>query len=404
MIIVIGTYKWGIQMSIKKVLAFTGIRSDYELMSSLYIRLNEASDFEIKLIVSGAHLSETYGYSLKEIIKDKIEIIAQIENLIDSNSRASRIKSLAILLLDCIHVVAEYNPDVILYAGDREEVVVGGLIGAYLRIPTIHFFGGDHAVDGNIDNTVRHAVSKLSSLHFVSNEEAKKRLIKIGEARRRIFNVGSPALDRFNYVKVINKKKILDVFDKPNWNNYAVMMFYPLAGEEDKAGEYFEEILMALEKKGINTFVSYPNTDSGNKEIIKVIKKYKNKTSFSFYKNKSRDIFINLLRNSLFMIGNSSAGLYEASMLKLGAINVGNRQKGRLCAENVIFTNQGIHNIVKAIENVLSEQFKASLANVKSPYGDGNSVDKIISLMRSLDLKSYIVKTEDPLLLEAHNE
>lgn len=391
-------------MSIKKVLAFTGIRSDYELMSSLYIKLKEARDFEIKLIVSGAHLSETYGYSIKEILKDKIEIIAQIENLIDSNSRASRVKALAILLLDCIHVVDEYKPDVILYAGDREEVVVGGLIGTYLRIPTIHFFGGDHAVDGNIDNVVRHSVSKLSSLHFVSNEEAKKRLIKIGEEKRRIFNVGSPALDKFNCVKRINKKEILEIFEKPTWETYAVMMFYPIAGEEAKAGYYFEQILIALEKKNINTFVSYPNTDSGNKQILGVIKKYNNKKNFSFYKNKSRELFINLLRNSLFMIGNSSSGLYEAPMLKLGAINVGNRQKGRLCAENVIFVDQEMQNIVKGIETVLSEPFKEVLAKVKSPYGDGNSVDKIINLMRNLSLKEYVVKAEDPLLKINHEK
>lgn len=391
-------------MCIKKILAFTGIRSDYELMSLLYKKLNEANDFQIKLIVSGAHLSETYGYTLNNIIEDGVPIIAQIENLIDSNSRASRIKSLSILLQDCIHTAAAYKPDVILYAGDREEVVVGGLIGTYLRIPTIHFFGGDHALDGNIDNPVRHAVSKLSSLHFVSNEESKQRLIKIGENKNRIFNVGSPALDKFISTEYIGKKEIVHILGKPRWNNYAVMIFHPLAGEEDRAGQYFEEILVALEKKSVNAFVSYPNVDSGNKKIIEVIKKYYNKENFKFYKNIPRTLFVNLLRNSMFMIGNSSAGLYEAPILKLGAVNVGNRQKGRLCAENVVFVHQGVSNIVRGIETVLAEEFKLLLYKVQSPYGSGNSVEKIISLMRSLDLKSYVVKSEDPLLMEGDNE
>ncbi len=391
-------------MSIKKVLGFTGIRSDYDLLSLLYKKLNESSDFEIKLIVSGAHLSETYGYTLDNIIQDRIPVIAKIENLIDSNSRSSRIKSLSILLQDCIHTIVEYKPDIIIYAGDREEVVVGGLIGTYLRIPTIHFFGGDHALDGNIDNPIRHAVSKLSSLHFVSNQESKKRLIKSGEHERRIFNVGSPALDKFVSTKYISKKDVLNRLDRPCWDNYAVMIYHPFAGEENESGKHFEEILIALEKKSIKTFMSYPNVDAGNKEIIKIIDKYSIKDNFKFYKNLSRELFVNLLRNCMFMIGNSSAGLYEAPLLKLGAINVGNRQKGRLCAANVIFVEQGVNNIIKGIEKVMTREFQISLSKVECPYGDGDSIDKIINLMRSLDFESYISKSEDPLLMEGYYE
>ncbi|WP_035790674.1 UDP-N-acetylglucosamine 2-epimerase [Clostridium beijerinckii] len=391
-------------MSIKKVLGFTGIRSDYDLLSLLYKKLNESSDFEIKLIVSGAHLSETYGYTFDNIVQDKIPVIAKIENLIDSNSRASRIKSLSILLQDCIHTIVEYKPDIIIYAGDREEVVVGGLIGTYLRIPTIHFFGGDHALDGNIDNPIRHAVSKLSSLHFVSNQESKKRLIKSGEHERRIFNVGSPALDKFLSTKYINKKDVLNSLDRPCWDNYAVMIYHPFAGEENEAGKHFEEILISLEKKSIKTFASYPNVDAGNKEIIKIIDKYSSKDNFKFYKNLPRELFVNLLRNCMFMIGNSSAGLYEAPLLKLGAINVGNRQKGRLCAANVIFVEQGINNIIKGIEKVMTREFQILLSKVECPYGDGDSIDKIINLMRSLDFESYVSKSEDPLLMEGYYE
>ncbi|MDZ5035427.1 UDP-N-acetylglucosamine 2-epimerase, partial [Clostridium perfringens] len=126
------------------------------------------------------HLSDSYGYTVDNIEKDGIPIIAKIETLIDSSSKSARVKSLSILLQDCIHSVTMYNPDLIIYAGDREDVIVAGIIGSYLRIPTVHFFGGDHASDGNVDNSIRHATSKLSSLHFVSNNKAKSRLIKMG--------------------------------------------------------------------------------------------------------------------------------------------------------------------------------------------------------------------------------
>lgn len=385
-------------MSIKKILAFTSIRSDYDLMSGLYKKLNESDEFDIKLIVSGAHLSETYGYTVESIEKDEIPILAKIETLIDSNSRSSRLKSLSILIQNCIHNIVMYNPDLIIYAGDREDVIVGGVIGSYLRIPTIHFFGGDHASDGNVDNVIRHSTSKLSSLHFVSNMEAKKRLISIGEKENRIFNVGSPSLDKFIITKVIEKENLLNIMKRPQWNNYAILIFHPNSGEEEKSADYFEQILLALQKKKINTFVSYPNIDSGNKNIINIIEKYKNNDSFLFYKNLPRDIFINLLRNCQFLIGNSSAGLYETPIIRKPAINVGNRQKGRLATDNVLFIKEDIDSICNAIDNVTSDDFSRKLLSIESPYGDGRSVDRIVSLLRILDYQSFTVKSEDPLL------
>lgn len=387
-------------MSIKKILAFTSIRSDYDLMSGLYSKLNKMDDFEVSLIVSGAHLSESYGYTVKNIEKDGIPILAKIETLIDSDSRSSRLKSLSILLQNCIHNIVMYNPDLIIYAGDREDVIVGGIIGAYLRIPTVHFFGGDHAIDGNVDNIVRHATSKLSSIHFVSNEDAKERLISLGENKNRIFNVGSPSLDKFIMTESICKDDIVKIMNKEDWDEYAVLIFHPNSGEEDCSGKYFEQILMALERKKVNAFVSYPNIDSGNKEIIKIIDKYKNNNNFKFYKNLSRDIFINLLRNCKFMIGNSSAGLYESPIIKKPAINVGNRQKGRLATDNVLFINEDIDSICNAIDKAESKEFLEAISSIESPYGDGKSIDKIIDLLMTLDYRSFKIKYEDPLLLK----
>ncbi|MDQ0156911.1 UDP-N-acetylglucosamine 2-epimerase [Robertmurraya andreesenii] len=384
-------------MSFKKILAFTGIRSDYDLMSGLYSKINEQEDFEISLIVSGAHLSDTYGYTVQNIREDKIPIIATIENLIDSNSKSSRIKSMSILLQSCIHTVENYKPDLILYPGDREDVMVGALLGAYMNIPTAHFFGGDHATDGHVDNMIRHATSKLSTIHFVSNEYSLKRLIKIGEARERIFNVGSPSLDKFISTPIISKRDLLNKFNKTEWDDYAVVIFHPMPGEEEMALEYFREILIVLEEEGINAFIGYPNVDSGNRDIIRMIEKYNQDENFVIYKNLPRDIFVNILRSAKFLIGNSSAGLYEAPSIPLGVINVGNRQKGRLAAENVIFVNQGIENIRCGIRKVTSDTFQHRLVNVKSPYGEGDSIEQILSILRKIDLRKLEKKTEDPL-------
>lgn len=393
----IGIYKWVTLMSIKRILSFTGIRSDYDLMSELYQKINEQQDMEIKLIVSGAHLSDTYGYTYSCIKDDNIPVLATIESLIDSNSKASRIKSMSILLQSCIHSVESYNPDLIMYAGDREDVMVGALIGAYLNIPTAHFFGGDHASDGNVDNTIRHATSKLSSFHFVTNETSAERLLKMGEVKDRIYNVGSPAIDKFISTPFIKKEELLTKFHKNYWEDYAVLIYHPIMGEEQMASEYFKEILIALDKEKINTFVGYPNIDSGNREIIKIINEFKHKKHISVYKNLRRNDFINLLRDASFLIGNSSAGLYEAPSIPLGVVNVGNRQKGRLATDNVIFVNQGVDNIRKGIREVTSDYFRSELSKVKSPFGNGNSSDKVINILNSIDSEHYSSKCEDPL-------
>jgi len=381
----------------KKILAFSGIRSDYDLLSGVYKEINKDSAIDFRLVVSGAHLSPGYGYTLKYIEKDKLPILCKIESLLDSNSPLSRIKSAAILLQSCIHSVSEFAPDMIMFAGDREDAMVAALIGIYAKIPTVHFFGGDHTVDGNVDNPVRHAISKLSSLHFVIHDSHKERLKSLGEEDMRIHVVGNPALDRYKKIPYISKQNILQSFNKESWKDYVIVIHHPILGFEEKSGLYFEEILISLKKKKLNAFISYPNTDAGNKDTISVIQKYLKDESFYFFKNLDRSLFINLMRNALFMTGNSSAGIIESSIIPLAVLNVGERQKGRLASQNVIFVDQGIENISNGIEKVLSESFQAKLKNIKSIYGQGNSVGHIAYLLKNIDFTKFKYKTQDPL-------
>lgn len=384
-------------MSIKKIIAFTGIRSDYDLLSNLYKNLNNDKEFEIKLIVSGSHLSERHGHTVQEIEKDQIPILARIESLIDSNRLSGRIMSLSILMQNSIHNIVDYNPDLIIVAGDREDVIVGATIGTYLNIPVAHFFGGDHDVSGHVDNSIRHATSKLSSLHFVSNQVSAERLLKMGEEEGRIFNIGSPSLDKFNMTPIIGKKDLLQKFNLVGVDNYALLIFHPHFGEEEKSEIYFREILEVLKEEDIFTFVSYPNTDSGSKLIIDIIESYKGDSSFFFYENLPREDFINLFRHTEFLIGNSSAGLYEAPLLKKPVINVGNRQLGRYSANNVIFVKNEKKEIYSAIEEIRSKVFLEKLNDTISIYGDGKSSNKAMNILKSLNYSDYVFKINDPL-------
>lgn len=380
----------------KKVLAITGIRSDYDLMSNLYKKLNDSKDYELKLLVSGAHLSQAFGNTVELIEKDGFDILLKIESLINSDSQASRLKTASILLQNSIDIVAQYNPDLIIYPGDREEVLVGAMLGAFLRIPTAHFFGGEYTASGHVDNELRNAATKMSSIHFVSTIEQEERILKMGEAKRRIFTIGSPALDKFITEKHVPMKEIYNKFNIKKFEKYALVIFHSLDGS-DKFSECFENILKALKMKNIKAFVSFPNTDPGNKKIIDIIEENKNDDNFYFYKNLDRNTFINIYRNAFFQIGNSSAGVVEAASVNLPAIDIGDRQKGRLSSGNVIHTiSTEYEDIIKSIEKAIDPEFIEKCKRIKNVYGDGNSSENAFNILDKIDYNEFLLKLEDP--------
>ncbi len=384
----------------KKILAFSSIRSDYDLMSPLYQLLHADQDIDFKIIVSGAHLSHNFGYSVEQIRKDGFDILLEIETLLSSDTGLSRIKSASLLLQNSLETIAKFNPDLMIFAGDREDVLMYAMIGGYLNIPTIHVFAGDHVEDGYIDNPIRHATSKLSTAHFVTLEEHKKRLVKMGEESKRVFVTGNISLDKFVAFKPLTKEEIKNYFKTNNFDNFALMIFHPVTEELPKVDEHFENILKNLEERSICTFVSYPNVDPGNQKLLKVIDKYKENKNFVFYKNLDREIFMSIYKHAIFIIGNSSSGICEAASLKIPAINVGLRQTGRYADKNVIFSGTEYEDIGKGIDQAISLKFLENLKNLKNSYGDGNSAQKAYEIIKSIDFQSMIAKREDPLKVE----
>ena len=249
-----------------KILALTATRAEYDLLSPFYKLLHLDDDCELKLLVSGTHTSPSFGSSINNIKKDGYDILLEIESLIDADSKSSRLKSASVLLISAIDIVKAYSPDVIIYAGDREDVIIGGLLGGYLSIPTIHFYGGDHATDGHIDNVVRHATSKLSTCHFVSTKQHKERLISLKEEEDRIFNIGSIALDKFN-----DFSYQADIFTQLTGsilsNKFTLLIFHPIEAEIKYCKYILTSIVEILCELGIHCFIGYPNSDKGNSEI-----------------------------------------------------------------------------------------------------------------------------------------
>lgn len=385
----------------KKILAFTSIRSDYDLMTPLYKLFHEDKDIDFKIIVSGAHLSPSFGYSVEQIRKDKFDILLEIETLLSSDTGLSRAKSASLLFQNSLETIAKFSPDLMIYAGDREDVLIYSMIGGYLNIPTIHVFAGDHVEDGYIDNPIRHATSKLSTAHFVTLNEHKKRLVRMGEDKKRVFVTGNISLDKFIQFQPLDKKEIKKLFDITNgFEEFALLIFHPVTEEIKNVDTYFGNILKNLEEKNINTFVSYPNVDEGNQKLLKVIERYKENKNFIFYKNLDRDIFMSIYKHSKFIIGNSSSGVCEAASLKIPAINVGLRQTGRYADKNVLFCGTDYDEIKENIEKAISEDFLNEIKDMRNSYGDGNSANKAYEIIKTTDFKSMIAKVEDPLKVE----
>jgi UDP-hydrolysing UDP-N-acetyl-D-glucosamine 2-epimerase len=385
----------------KKILGFSSIRSDYDLMSPLYELLHNDKDIDFKLIVSGAHLSHRFGYSLGQIKKDGFDILLEIETLLSSDTKLSRVKSASLLLQNSLETIANFSPDLMIYAGDREDVLIYAMIGGYLEIPTIHFFSGDHVEDGYIDNPVRHATSKISTAHFTSLYEHKKRLVRMGEDPKRVFVIGNMSLDKFVDFKPMSKKELSIYFGLDSGlEEFGLMIFHPITEEIIKSENIFENILKNLEQRCIKTFVSYPNIDPGNSKIIKIIEKYSMNDNFIFYKNLERNIFMSIYKHSRFIIGNSSSGICESATLKIPAINVGLRQTGRYADKNVIFCGASFKEIGNAIKLLLSKDFQFQLKDISNSYGDGSSATKAYNLIKTHNFKNIIAKVEDPLKME----
>ncbi|CAH0118001.1 UDP-N,N'-diacetylbacillosamine 2-epimerase (hydrolyzing) [Paenibacillus sp. CECT 9249] len=380
-------------MSLRKILGVTGIRSEYDIMSSVFQAIQQHPMLQLELIVTGAHLSKGYGNTIDEIKKDGFVIADQIESLINGDNSSSRVKGLAIQLQGMIQTVARTKPDILLVLGDREEAMSTALVGAYMNIPVAHICGGDRVV-GNVDDQVRHAVTKLSHLHFASNEESYNRIIRMGEQPFRVFNTGNPGLDRLLHVEQLSSNELSNRlgFHFSEEEPILLLIQHVISTEIEESYFQMKQTLKAIERLGIKTILSYPNSDAGTHGLIEAIEEYEKLPNLYTAKNIPRVEFVNIMRRASCLVGNSSAGILEAPLLKLPVVNVGNRQKGRLHAENVQFVNHDEEEIYQAIyKAVYDSAYREMVQHCKNPYGDGKASLRIAQILASEPLDDRLL-------------
>lgn len=378
----------------RKIVAVTGTRSEYDVLFPILEKLNSDVDFEVQIIVTGAHLSENYGKTVTNIENDGFVISDRIYNLVNSDEKIGRIISLGNQIPSFAQAFERIKPDILLVVGDREEAISVSMTGAYMDIPVAHIGGGDIAKDGNIDNSVRYATSKFSHIHFTILEQHKKTLLKLGEDEWRIFNIGNPVLDRFMATPVLSKKQISEniSFDITN-DKYIVLIQHPIITDVENEGQNIRQTLDAIVESGYKCLINYPNSDAGNFAIIEAYQEYvKMHKQLFVFKNLDRLNYINILRNASCLIGNSSSGIIEAPSLGLPVVNIGTRQRGRTHADNVIFVDNDKKQIIEAITKSLTDtDYINSVRAIKNPYGDGNSSAKIVEVLRTIELNDKLI-------------
>ena len=373
----------------KKILFIAGSRGEYGYIRPIINKIKTIESLDYEVLVTNMHLLPKFGNTKNDFIKDNININYEIYNTLDGYNNITMVKSLGIFLLQIPEILDKSKPDFILISGDRGEQFMSVIAASHMNIPVIHIQAGEKS--GNIDGIVRHSITKLAHIHLCSNQDAYERVIKLGEEKFRVFNTGAPLIDELidpNFVlnnirEILKIKKNKDIF---------LIINHSISEESDISGKQMNEILEAINKFDdvIKIFIM-PNSDAGSLNIREKLSKIDSSDNIIFY-NLSRIQYINLLRISSVMIGNSSSGIMEAPTFKLPVVNIGRRQIGRFQAKNVINIEEYEQNLIyKGIKKAITKEFKDTLNNIKNPYGDSNATDKIIDIIQNIEVSTKLL-------------
>lgn len=348
---------------IKKILFLTGTRADFGKIKSLITILDNHQGFEVFVFVTGMHLQKEYGYTLLEIERCNFKNVFTFEN---HTHETTMDLTLAKTIEGLSRFSKQVIPDLIVLHGDRVETLAGAIVGSLNNILVAHIEGGE--VSGTIDELIRHSVSKLSHIHFVSNAVAAKRLLQMGEMKSSIYTIGSPDID-IMFSDAVPSLEVAKAYYQIPFDTYAIVMFHPVTTESKKMEEYTDNFIEALLEDSHNYVVIYPNNDLGSQYIIEGYKKLKGHSRFRVFPSLRFEYFLSLLKESQFIIGNSSAGIREAPYYGIPIINIGTRQQNRALHADSINVDYYTKDINCALINIDTHKVNRTTVD----FGLGNS-------------------------------
>ena len=380
-------------MNKRKVCVITGTRAEYGLLYWLMKEIQSDKDLQLQLIVTGMHLSSEFGLTYKEIEKN-FKIDKKVEMLLSSDTVLGISKSMGLAQISFSEAYEELTPDILIVLGDRYEIFSAVSSAMISRIPIAHISGGE-ITEGVIDEAIRHSITKMSHLHFVSTEEYKNRVIQLGEHPNRVFNFGAIGIDNINKLKLFSKNEFVKSIDFSLNKKNILVTFHPVTLEKSTSKEQFQELLNSIDElEDTNIIFTKSNSDTDGRVINQMIDAYvsRNNNAVSFI-SMGQVRYLSALKFVDAVVGNSSSGLTEAPIFGIGTINIGDRQKGRINLGSVINCNPTKESISNAFNELYSERFQKALSIVKSPYGNGGTSKKIKNIVKNFDLKNILKKS-----------
>ena len=377
----------------KKITLITGSRADYGLLRSVIEGIEKSNKLKLSLIVTGMHLSNEFGLTISEIEKDGFPINKKIEMLVGSDTPSAITKSIGLGMIGFADAFKEIETDLLLVLGDRYEILSAVTSALISRIPVAHLHGGELS-EGSIDESIRHSITKMSHLHFVSNEIHRKRVIQLGEQPSSVFTVGALGIDNILQTKLYNKEEIETELNFKFKKQNLLITYHPVTLEDNNSEYQIDELIKVLSTFRDTGFIfTMPNSDTNGRIITTKIKDFvKSNSNAVLFANLGQKKYLSCIKYVDAVIGNSSSGLIEVPTFHKPTVNIGDRQKGRIRAKTVIDCSDDCNSIKDALTKALSKKYFLSIQGASNPYGNGGSSQKIINIIKRFNLENLIKK------------
>ena len=377
----------------RKICVVTGTRAEYGLLKNIMRRIDESDDLDLQLIVTGMHLVPEFGHSIDIIRADGFKIDLEVPLVIEGNGKATMAQSIGFGIINLTLAYEVLNPDVVLILGDRFEIFAAATAAAYSGRVVAHIHGGDKLQAG-YDEYSRHAITKISHIHFPATQKSAERIQKLGEEPSRIFIVGSPSIESIISIKYASKEKTFHKFQLDLQKNLILFVLHPLSTDPEGACNEMKIALESIVELSDQIIIIYPNVDPGSKDMIKILHSYESKypEKIKSYTNLPYEDYLHLLKYCNVLVGNSSSGIIEAPSFHIPVINIGPRQKGRERADNIIDVPFKKDQISDALIRALNdEKFIHIVQNCANPYGEGKTSGIVCSVLRDIKIDSSLL-------------